>query len=63
MNKSARKLMFNFLISVVFAVLASLVLLLIPLNSGGKQNILLILTGAFFLVVFYYFPGIVLAGK
>lgn len=48
MNKSARKLMFNFLISVVFAVLASLVLLLIPLNSGGKQNILLILTGAFF---------------
>ena len=59
MNKSARKLMFNFLISVVFAVLASLVLLLIPLNSGGKQNILLILTGAFF----YYFPGIVLAGK
>ena len=52
MNKSARKLMFNFLISVVFAVLASLVLLLIPLNSGGKQNILLILTGAFFWLFF-----------
>lgn len=62
MNKSVRKLMLNFLISVVFAVLASLVLLLIPLNSGGERNVLLILTG-FFLVIFYYFSGIVLAGK
>ena len=52
MNKSARKLMFNFLISVVFAVLASLVLLLIPLNSGGERNVLLILTGAFFWLFF-----------
>lgn len=52
MNKSVRKLMLNFLISVVFAVLASLVLLLIPLNSGGERNVLLILTGAFFWLIF-----------